>query len=287
MTGKRQSRQDRGGLINSDPARRLASSYIRQAEEALSKGERSRADVFLDRALIADPGNRRAQELKAPPALPPSKRWDLEPGLSAGPRYASRPAYRSRPRAAGVGAANSARRGTWGFWTVAAAVAATVALFAAFGGSDDAQTPGTSARAFPSASTSSAAQSFVASRTPTPPSSTTAAGAPPTRTPTPVPLAAIPFCASGDCDCADFASREQMLAVFNASPGDPHRLDGDNDGIPCENGVGSAAGGTTTTQPGQFIPYPGNGGGPTLCRDGTYSNSSGRGTCSHHGGIAR
>jgi LysM repeat protein len=36
-----------------------------------------------------------------------------------------------------------------------------------------------------------------------------------------------------------------------------------------------------------FIPYPGNGRGPTQCRDGTYSHSSGRGTCSHHGGIAR
>lgn len=35
------------------------------------------------------------------------------------------------------------------------------------------------------------------------------------------------------------------------------------------------------------IPYPGNGGGPTLCRDGSISGSSGRGTCSHHGGIAR
>lgn len=37
----------------------------------------------------------------------------------------------------------------------------------------------------------------------------------------------------------------------------------------------------------QFIPYAGNGGGPTLCRDGSYSHSNGRGTCSHHGGIAR
>ena len=36
-----------------------------------------------------------------------------------------------------------------------------------------------------------------------------------------------------------------------------------------------------------FIPYAGNGGGPTLCRDGSWSHSSGRGTCSHHGGIAR
>lgn len=28
-------------------------------------------------------------------------------------------------------------------------------------------------------------------------------------------------------------------------------------------------------------------GGGTLCRDGTYSSSTGRGTCSHHGGISR
>ena len=39
-------------------------------------------------------------------------------------------------------------------------------------------------------------------------------------------------------------------------------------------------------QPGTFIPYQGNGDGPTLCSDGTYSHSSGRGTCSHHGGTA-
>jgi len=38
---------------------------------------------------------------------------------------------------------------------------------------------------------------------------------------------------------------------------------------------------------GNYIPYPGNGGGPTRCRDGSISNSSGRGTCSYHGGIAR
>ncbi|MEO8538124.1 MAG: LysM peptidoglycan-binding domain-containing protein [bacterium] len=38
---------------------------------------------------------------------------------------------------------------------------------------------------------------------------------------------------------------------------------------------------------GPTIPYPGNGGGPTQCRDGSVSNSSGSGTCSHHGGIAR
>ena len=35
----------------------------------------------------------------------------------------------------------------------------------------------------------------------------------------------------------------------------------------------------------RFIPYPGNGLGPTPCADGTWSHSAGRGTCSHHGGI--
>ena len=44
----------------------------------------------------------------------------------------------------------------------------------------------------------------------------------------------------------------------------------------------------TTDNPGlvRTIPYEGNGGGPTLCADGEASGSSGRGTCSHHGGVA-
>lgn len=39
-------------------------------------------------------------------------------------------------------------------------------------------------------------------------------------------------------------------------------------------------------RPGEFIPYRGNGGGPTLCNDGMYSRSSGSGTCAHHGGVS-
>lgn len=35
---------------------------------------------------------------------------------------------------------------------------------------------------------------------------------------------------------------------------------------------------------GNFIPYGGNGLGPTQCFDGKWSHSSGRGACSHHGG---
>jgi micrococcal nuclease len=45
----------------------------------------------------------------------------------------------------------------------------------------------------------------------------------------------LPACVSSDCDCGDFATWEQAQAVLNASPGDPHRLDGDDDGVACES----------------------------------------------------
>ncbi|MEA5447884.1 thermonuclease family protein [Leptolyngbya sp. CCNP1308] len=45
----------------------------------------------------------------------------------------------------------------------------------------------------------------------------------------------LPACVSSDCDCGDFATWEQAQAVLNASPGDPHRLDGDSDGVACES----------------------------------------------------
>lgn len=38
-----------------------------------------------------------------------------------------------------------------------------------------------------------------------------------------------------DLDCSDFADHEEAQAVFESLPGDPHRLDGDNDGIACES----------------------------------------------------
>jgi hypothetical protein len=37
----------------------------------------------------------------------------------------------------------------------------------------------------------------------------------------------------------------------------------------------------------QFIASQGNGLGVALCNDGTYSHSSGPGTCSHHHGVDR
>jgi len=40
---------------------------------------------------------------------------------------------------------------------------------------------------------------------------------------------------SGDKDCSDFRTwREAQRFYENAGPGDPHRLDADNDGIACE-----------------------------------------------------
>lgn len=38
-----------------------------------------------------------------------------------------------------------------------------------------------------------------------------------------------------DRDCADFGSQAEAQAFLTASgPGDPHRLDGDDDGVACE-----------------------------------------------------
>jgi micrococcal nuclease len=40
----------------------------------------------------------------------------------------------------------------------------------------------------------------------------------------------------GDRDCSDFSSHAQAQAFFEAAgPGDPHRLDGDDDGLACES----------------------------------------------------
>nr|WP_233204283.1 thermonuclease family protein [Halegenticoccus soli] len=39
----------------------------------------------------------------------------------------------------------------------------------------------------------------------------------------------------GDYDCSSFDTQEQAQAVLEQTPGDPHRLDGDGDGIACES----------------------------------------------------
>jgi Protein of unknown function (DUF1524)/Excalibur calcium-binding domain len=61
-----------------------------------------------------------------------------------------------------------------------------------------------------------------------------------------------PLPSDGNYDCADFETRVQATAVLNRDAGDPHYLDGDSDGIPCEDlppGVGSPANARSTSGP--------------------------------------
>jgi hypothetical protein len=51
------------------------------------------------------------------------------------------------------------------------------------------------------------------------------------RTDTPIP----PVPADGDYNCADFATRAQAKIVLERDSSDPHYLDGDGDGVPCED----------------------------------------------------
>ena len=39
----------------------------------------------------------------------------------------------------------------------------------------------------------------------------------------------------GDLDCSDFATQAEAQAVLDADPSDPHGLDGEGDGVPCES----------------------------------------------------
>lgn len=44
------------------------------------------------------------------------------------------------------------------------------------------------------------------------------------------------FTCAGDLyNCGDFRNRTELMAYFNACPGDPSKLDGNNDGVPCES----------------------------------------------------
>ena len=42
-------------------------------------------------------------------------------------------------------------------------------------------------------------------------------------------------CSGNIYNCSDFSSCKQVMSYWNACPGDPSWLDGDNDGIPCES----------------------------------------------------
>jgi len=45
----------------------------------------------------------------------------------------------------------------------------------------------------------------------------------------------LPACVDSDCNCSDFSSQQQAQQVLEAFDGDPHRLDGDGNGIACES----------------------------------------------------
>jgi micrococcal nuclease len=45
----------------------------------------------------------------------------------------------------------------------------------------------------------------------------------------------LPGCVNSDCNCSDFSSQQEAQQVLDAFPNDPHRLDGDNDGVACES----------------------------------------------------
>lgn len=44
-----------------------------------------------------------------------------------------------------------------------------------------------------------------------------------------------PDCRKNDCNCSDFTTQAEAKAVLDEEPGDPHRLDANGDGIPCES----------------------------------------------------
>jgi hypothetical protein len=53
---------------------------------------------------------------------------------------------------------------------------------------------------------------------------------------------------AADRDCPDFPTQAAAQAAFDAVPGDPERLDEDDDGIACETLPGGAAAAPTSSQ---------------------------------------
>jgi hypothetical protein len=72
--------------------------------------------------------------------------------------------------------------------------------------------------------------------TPPPAPTATAASAPPTATSAP---ATGGYRSGNAYNCGDFTNYAAAKAYFDAIPGDPSKLDSDNDGIPCESLAGA------------------------------------------------
>lgn len=97
-----------------------------------------------------------------------------------------------------------------------------------------------------------------------------------------------------DVDCRDFPDYQSAQRFYEASGGvngSARDLDGDHDGIACEDNPGAprARPATATPRPAPratATPVPSSGRRiGAICRDGWRSNSTGSGTCSGHGGV--
>lgn len=87
-------------------------------------------------------------------------------------------------------------------------------------------------------------------------------------------------------DFADYYDNELFIARYDtSSPSEPDYPDPNEE---FEDGEADPPEYSDSppdyTVPAPPVEYEGNADGPTLCDDGTVSNSSGSGTCSHHGG---
>jgi hypothetical protein len=45
----------------------------------------------------------------------------------------------------------------------------------------------------------------------------------------------LPACVDTDCNCSNFSNQQEAQQVLEAFSGDPHRLDGDGNGVACES----------------------------------------------------
>lgn len=66
-----------------------------------------------------------------------------------------------------------------------------------------------------------------------------------------LPLAGTAVAA--DLDCADFATQAEAQAALVADPGDPNRLDADDDGQACEDHVFGSVSSTSAPTPGSQV----------------------------------
>lgn len=68
-----------------------------------------------------------------------------------------------------------------------------------------------------------------------PPPNNNSNPAPPTDSPAPEQPVTTWSCAGDIYNCGDFNNRTDLMSYFNACPGDPSKLDNNNDGVPCES----------------------------------------------------